>query len=180
MPGINWETGAKCKEFCRLILCVNADLPQNVAIATHIRADMAQSSIWWVLAGAVIALELLTGTFYLLMLSLGLVGAAIAAHLGASITAQLVVAALVGGGFVLGWRRHKQNKPSAPPASANRDVNLDVGETVQVDAWNPDGTGSVKYRGAHWDVSLASGANPAPGLHQIVEVVGSRLILRKL
>ena len=146
---------------------------------TH-EADMSQSSIWWVLAGAVVALELLSGTFYLLMLSLGLVGAALAAHLGTSITVQLVVAAVVGGGFVLGWRRYKQQKPSALPASANRDVNLDVGETVLVDAWNSDGTGSVRYRGANWNVCLATGASPAPGLHQIVEVIGSRLVLRKL
>ena len=69
---------------------------------------MAQTTIWWVLAGAVIALELLSGTFYLLMLSLGLVGAAIAAHLGASMPIQLVVAAVVGGGSVLAWRSYKQ------------------------------------------------------------------------
>jgi membrane protein implicated in regulation of membrane protease activity len=146
---------------------------------TH-EADMAQSSIWWVLAGAVIALELLSGTFYLLMLSLGLIGAAIAAHLGATLTVQLVVAAVVGGGFVLCWRRYKQQRPSALPASANRDVNLDVGETVQVEAWNPDGTGSVRYRGAHWDVSIDAGATPTAGAHRIVEVIGSRLVLRKL
>ncbi|NDE73495.1 MAG: NfeD family protein, partial [Betaproteobacteria bacterium] len=41
---------------------------------------MAQTTIWWVMAGALIALELLSGTFYLLMLSLGLVAAALAAH----------------------------------------------------------------------------------------------------
>ena len=141
---------------------------------------MAQTSIWWVLAGAVIALELLTGTFYLLKLSLGLIGAAIAAHLGASTTVQLVVAAVVGGGFLLAWRSYRQKTPSAPPASANRDVNLDVGETVQVDAWKPDGTSAVKYRGAHWDVSIIPGTTPVPGPHRIVEVIGSRLVVRQL
>lgn len=141
---------------------------------------MADSTIWWVLAGAAIAVELLSGTFYLLMLSLGLIGAAIAAHLGATVTLQLVVAAVVGGGFVLAWRRYKQKTPSTAPAGANRDVNLDVGETVQVDAWRPDGTGSVKYRGANWSVSLVGGAAAAPGLHRIVEVVGSRLLVEKL
>ena len=140
---------------------------------------MAQTTIWWVLAGAVIALELLSGTFYLLMLSLGLVGAAIAAHLGASMPIQLVVAAVVGGGSVLAWRSYKQRTPSAAPASANRDVNLDVGETVLVESWKPDGTSSVKYRGAHWDVALIPGVTPAPGLHHIVEVVGSRLMVCK-
>lgn len=141
---------------------------------------MAQTSVWWVLAGAVIALELLTGTFYLLMLALGLVGAAIAAHLGAGTALQLVVAAVVGGGSVLAWRSYKQKTPSAPPASANRDVNLDVGETVQVDQWTPDGTSSVKYRGAHWEVAIEASVTPTPGLHRIIEVIGSRLVVRKL
>jgi membrane protein implicated in regulation of membrane protease activity len=141
---------------------------------------MAESTIWWVLAGAVIAVELTTGTFYLLMLSMGLVAAAIAAHLGASTTVQLVVAAIVGGGSVVAWRGYKQRMPSAPRASANHDVNMDVGETVHVDAWNPDGTSSVKYRGANWQVSLLAGDTPTPGLHTIVEVIGSRLIVKKL
>ena len=66
---------------------------------------MAESTLWWLLAGGLIALELLTGTFYLLMLSLGVAGAAIAAHLGASVTVQLVVAAVLGGGFWPLFRR---------------------------------------------------------------------------
>ena len=140
---------------------------------------MAQSSIWWVLAGVVIAVELLSGTFYLLMLSIGLMAAAIAAHLGATGTMQLVVAALVGGGFVVAWRSYKQKQPSVARASANRDVNLDVGETVQVDVWGPDRSSFVKYRGANWSVSLVAGAVASPGKHSIVEVVGSRLIVEK-
>jgi len=141
---------------------------------------MAQSTIWWVLAGAVIAVELLTGTFYLLMLSMGLIAAAIAAHLGATLPLQLVVAAVVGGGFVVGWRLYKQKTPSAAPASSNRDVNLDVGEHVRVEQWNPDGTASVKYRGANWSVALIPGATATSGDYSIVEVVGSRLIVNKL
>lgn len=141
---------------------------------------MAESTVWWVLAGAAIAVELVTGTFYLLMLSMGLVAAAIAAYLGVSATVQLVVAAVVGGGSVVAWRSYKQKTPSALPASANRDVNLDVGETVHVEAWGPDGTSSVKYRGANWSVSLVAGATPCPGVHSIVEVIGSRLVVRKL
>jgi membrane protein implicated in regulation of membrane protease activity len=140
---------------------------------------MTQSSIWWVLAGAVIAAELMTGTFYLLMLSIGLVAAAAAAYLGATTTVQLVVAAVVGGGAVIAWRRYRQIQPSAAPASSNRDVILDIGETVHVNAWEPDGTSSVKYRGANWNVSLVPGATASPGNHSIVEIVGSRLILKK-
>ena len=141
---------------------------------------MVESTIWWLLAGAFVAVELLTGTFYLLLLSIGLVAAAIAAHAGATVTVQLVVAAVVGGGSVLAWRRYKQKIPSALPAGANHDVNLDVGEIVHVDDWSPDGTSSVKYRGAKWDVLLVAGATPSPGSYRIVEVIGSRLVVKQL
>ncbi|MFZ4481212.1 MAG: NfeD family protein [Rhodoferax sp.] len=140
---------------------------------------MTQSSIWWVLAGVLIAAELMTGTFYLLMLSIGMAAAAVASHLGAPIALQLVAAAAFGGGSVVGWRSYRKRQPSSAPASANRDVNLDIGETVQVDAWNPDGTACVRHRGANWSVSLAEGSTASAGTHRIVEIIGNRLIVRK-
>jgi membrane protein implicated in regulation of membrane protease activity len=141
---------------------------------------MAESTLWWLLAGGMIALELLTGTFYLLMLSLGVAGAAIAAHLGASVTVQLVVAALLGGGCVLAWRSYKKHQPPVLPAGANRDVNLDIGETLHIETWNDDGTSTAHYRGANWSVTLRTGTASSPGLHRIVEVIGSRLVVEKL
>ena len=141
---------------------------------------MTQSTLWWVLAGTVIALELLSGTFYLLMISTGLIAAALSAHLGASVVTQLVVAALVSGGAVAGWRVYQKKKPQALPASINHDVNMDIGEQVHVDAWNADGSSTVKYRGAQWQVELEPGAPHCVGLHRIVEVMGSRLIVRKI
>lgn len=141
---------------------------------------MTQSSIWWVFAGVLVVAELMTGTFYLLMVAIGLTAAAIAAHLGASLVVQWVVAAAIGGGSVLVWRRYRQLQPAAAPAGANRDVNLDIGETVQIEVWDSAGNSTVKYRGATWSASLETGTTPLPGKHAIVEVVGSRLIVRKL
>ena len=40
------------------------------------------ATVWWVLAGIAVAVELSTGTFYMLMLALGLAAGAIASHLG--------------------------------------------------------------------------------------------------
>ena len=141
---------------------------------------MAPSSIWWLLAGSAIAVELMTGTFYLLMLAIGLAAAAIGAHAGASSAAQLVIAALVGGGSVLVWRSIKLRAPPTAPASANGDVNLDIGGTVQVDIWQPDGTSTVNYRGAKWNVSHTAGTVTSAGAHRIVEVIGSRLVVEKI
>ena len=141
---------------------------------------MAESTIWWLCTGAAVAVELVTGTFYLLMLGVGLAAAAVAAHLGANTVVQLLVAAVVGGGAVTGWHIRQLRRPAAPPASANRDVNMDIGETVQVDTWNPDGTASVKYRGANWTVIHRSGNTPSSGAHRVSEVIGSRLLVDKI
>ena len=141
---------------------------------------MAESTIWWLCAGAAVAVELLTGTFYLLMLGVGLAAAAVAADLGASTVVQLLVAAVVGGGAVTVWHLRQLRRPAAPAAGANRDVNLDVGETVHVDAWSPDGTATVKYRGANWTVIHRSGNTPSTGAHRVAEVVGSRLLVDKI
>ncbi|HYF43210.1 MAG TPA: NfeD family protein [Ramlibacter sp.] len=141
---------------------------------------MAESTIWWLLAGAAVAIELVTGTFYLLMLAIGLAAAALAAHAGAAMPAQLVTAGLVGGGAVAAWHLARGKKTAGPAASANRDVNLDVGETVVVDAWNADGTATVKYRGASWTVAAAPGTAPSPGPHRVREVVGNRLVVDKI
>ena len=43
--------------------------------------DLSASTFWWVAAGVAVAVELATGTFYLLMIALGLAGAAVAAML---------------------------------------------------------------------------------------------------
>ena len=141
---------------------------------------MAQSTIWWLLAGVAVIVELVSGTFYLLMLAAGLAAAAIASHLGATETVQITVAALVASGAVLGWRAYKMSVPSSPSANANPDVNLDIGATVQIDAWNPDGTANVKYRGANWTVSPEENHPMTTGAHRVVGVLGSRLIVRKI
>ena len=140
---------------------------------------MTESTIWWLLTGAAVAVELLTGTFYLLMLAIGLAAGALAAHAGAGTSTQLVIAAIVGGGAVTAWHLLRPRQP-AGPASANRDVNMDVGETVHVDAWNADGTASVKYRGAAWAVVAAPGTALEPGAFRVREVVGSRLVVEKI
>ena len=140
---------------------------------------MAESTIWWLLAGAAVAVELLTGTFYLLMLATGLGGAAIAAHLGAGMAVQLLTAAVVGGGAVVAWHARRSKQPRPLPAHENRDVNLDIGMQVRVEQWQPDGTAQVKYRGAAWSVRFDGEGAAAPGQHTIRAVEGSQLLVIK-
>ncbi|MEJ6023283.1 NfeD family protein [Ramlibacter sp. PS4R-6] len=140
---------------------------------------MAQATWWWVAAGIAVAVELGTGTFYLLMIAAGLAAGAIAAHLGLDPTLQVVAAALVGGGAVAAWHAKRRREPPGAQARANPDVNPDIGEVVQVDAWGADGSASVHYRGARWTAVAAPGTAREPGPHRIREVVGNRLVVEK-
>jgi membrane protein implicated in regulation of membrane protease activity len=139
--------------------------------------DWNTATLWWVGAGVLVAAELATGTFYLLMVALGATAGALAAHLGLGGTAQVVVAALLGGGATLAWHVHRGRSPGAAPANANRDVNLDIGERIHVAAWNADRSARVQYRGAQWSVQYGGPDAPAPGDHFIVAIEGNRLIV---
>jgi membrane protein implicated in regulation of membrane protease activity len=141
---------------------------------------MADSTIWWLLAGTAVAVELVTGTFYLLMLAIGLAAGALLAHAGAGPVAQVLAAAAVGGSSVVGWYYAKKRRPEDPSIRADRSVNLDVGETVHIERWNPDGTAIVKYRGATWTAVHRVGEIPVAGPHRVAELVGSRLLVDPL
>ena len=140
---------------------------------------MSESTVWWLLAGVLVALELATGTFYLLMLAVGMAAGALAAHAGLPVTGQLVVSALVGLALVAGWYLIKRRKPGDPSARAERSVNLDVGETLQIQQWQDDRTASVRYRGAPWTAQLREGLPPEPGVYRVTELQGNRLVVDK-
>jgi membrane protein implicated in regulation of membrane protease activity len=145
------------------------------------RKTMAESTIWWLLAGSAIALELVTGTFYLLMLAVGFSAGALAAHLGFTLIGQMLIAAAIGGGAVVAWHWRRSKSPAPLPANANPDLHLDIGETVHVLRWNADGTASVHFRGAQWTAIAADPTAPAsPGNFRIKEMQGNRLVIERL
>ncbi len=141
---------------------------------------MSDSTLWWLLAGSTVALELFTGTFYLLMLAVGMAAGAVAAHAGLGMVGQLLVAAITGSAAVVAWYFIKKRRDSDPSVRALRSVNLDVGEILQIDEWNVDGTASVKYRGAQWTAIHRPGNTPTPGSYRVAELVGSRLLVDKV
>lgn len=131
---------------------------------------------WLVVAGVLVIAELFTGTFYLLMIAIGLSAGALAALAGASGPMQTLAAALVGLAATALLHRSRFGKPTKLEATRDRNVNLDIGQRVAVAHW-VDGRARVMYRGALWDVELGPGAQPEAGDYRIVEVRGSRLIL---
>ncbi len=137
---------------------------------------MSDTTIWWLISGGLVAAELMSGTFYLLMLAIGATAAALAAHMGMGLTIQLATAALMGGSSVVLWRQKRLRREVNAPT----ELHLDIGETVDVSTWDANGTAQVKHRGANWTAVCASTQTPSPGTHRIQTIQGSRLVLEKI
>jgi membrane protein implicated in regulation of membrane protease activity len=139
---------------------------------------MNDSTLWWLLAGMLVAAELGTGSFYLLALALAAACGALAAHAGLALSTQVViaaVAALLGTSAWYQWR--KRSSAEQLPAQADRNVNLDIGETVQVATWDAQGRALVQYRGAQWQARYAGTGMAAPGTFRIKALNGNQLEL---
>ena len=108
---------------------------------------MEEDLLWAILGLALVLVELVTGTFYLLMLAIAAFGAALAAWLGQPFGVQAVVAAVIAGAGCYGVHvyRAKSAKQQMAP--------VDAGQPARFENWVDQGAGRarVRYRGASWD-----------------------------
>lgn len=114
----------------------------------------------WLIAGFVLVItELVTGTFYLLVLGIaGLVGAGVA-YAGGAFVWSAIAAAIVALAGVVGVHRYKRKM------LPGRMRGLDVGQPAAFESWVNQGAGHarVRYRDALWDAQVADGAAAEPG-----------------
>ncbi len=130
--------------------------------------------VWWFVLGfGLLVAELLTGTFYLLVIALACGVAGVAALLGAPFALQVLVAAVIGFAGSL-WLRKSR---AARPVDNDALQNMDVGQVVRVDHWGANRTARASYRGAMWDVELAAGEEAAAGDFVIRDIQANRLIV---
>ena len=117
----------------------------------------------WIIAGFVlIIVEMVSGTFYLLVIGIGAFAGAIVAWAGGGYIAQAVgacVVAMVGTGVVYGWHAARR-KASSPTENM-----LDVGQSVVLETWSDaaQGIARVRYRGTTWDARVSADPKPEPG-----------------
>jgi membrane protein implicated in regulation of membrane protease activity len=131
---------------------------------------------WWLAAAVLVIAEMLSSTFYLIAVALGLASAGCAAYLGVPWGGQTAVAALLCTISVAGVHRWKHRQ-----VKSNEQSNFayDIGESVQVTHWSDERHARVSYRGAEWDAELAGNVMPEAGrkVWRIKNIVGSRLII---
>ena len=114
----------------------------------------------WAIAGmALVIIELLSGTFYLLMLAIAAFGAAAAAYFAQAFPVQCIVATVLGAAGCYGV--HLYRAKSAP----GRMAPIDAGMPASFESWLDAGSrlARVRYRGASWDARVEGSDAIEPG-----------------
>jgi membrane protein implicated in regulation of membrane protease activity len=134
-----------------------------------------QPALAWLLGGLLlVVVELMTGTFYLLILGIAAGIGSLVAFLDQPLWIQAVIAAIaaVVGGILVN-RYHRAVNASSPKDTAN-----DVGQTVTIESWVSESQrlARVRYRGTTWDADVLGNDRAEVGARlYVVATEGSRL-----
>ena len=110
-----------------------------------------ESYLVWLAAGFVLVIaELVTGTFFLLVLGIAAFAGSATAWFGLGFWVEAMCAAAVAVAGVLWVRQYRKATPQSDMAS------LDLGQAVTFDAWvsREQGAARVTYRNTQWDAEV--------------------------
>ncbi len=138
---------------------------------------MSTITIWVLLGTGLLVTEMLTGTFFLLFLSLGAFAASLAALFGfESMPLQIMICGVVAGlGFFL------LKKPLQKKLLKTASVQIDQGQVVRIEQPLSAGqTTRISYQGTTWEARNTDSAALNPGDDGlIVGTEGHILLLKK-
>ncbi len=133
--------------------------------------------LWLIAAFILVIVELVTGTFYLLVFGVaGFAGAAVAG-VGLNLWWQCSVAVIVGLAGVAWVHRWRGRKTEGAAA-----FSIDAGQPALFDSWisRDAGHARMKYRDTLWDAVVEGGSDAAPGeVFYVVSVNGNTLKVSK-
>src|SRR5437762_8419621 len=114
---------------------------------------------WGVLGLALVIAELLTGTFYLVMLGVAAFGGAAVAGLGQPFAVQVIVAFVVAVAGCYGVHAYRAKNRSQQMPS------IDAGMPASFESWIDTGArlARVRYRGASWEAQVEGADALEPG-----------------
>lgn len=136
-----------------------------------------EHSLAWLIAGFLLVItELVTSTFYLLVLGIAAFAGAGVAYAGGALLAQAIVASVVAVAGVIGVNRYRH------AIGSRRMRGLDVGQPATFDSWvnKSAGHARVKYRDTFWDAQTAGDVSGETGeILYVTSVDGSTLKVSK-
>lgn len=129
-------------------------------------------SLWLIVAAALTGLEMLTGTFYLLLMAIAALAGCVAALNDFTITQQLLVFGTFGVIEAVAFTVYRRHHPAKQPQNF-----LDMGNPVVFKNIAPDGNWVVRYRGADWQARPAKEHTRKDAPLVIVKTMGNILIV---
>src|SRR4051812_42818229 len=114
---------------------------------------------WGAVGLALVIVELLTGTFYLLVLGIAAFGAALVAGLGQDFPVQAIVAAVLAAVGCYGVHVYRAKNRAGQMAP------IDAGMPANFESWTDVSSrlARVRYRGASWDARVEGAEALEPG-----------------
>lgn len=115
---------------------------------------MEADFLWAILGLTLVIVELLSGTFYLLVLGVAAFGAALVAWLGQPFGVQALVLAAISGFGCYGVHLYHAK------SGTRQMTHVDAGQPASFESWVDQGArlARVRYRGASWDALVDSDA----------------------
>lgn len=129
-------------------------------------------SLWLIVAAALTGLEMLTGTFYLLLMAIAALAGCVAALTDFSTTQQLLVFGAFGLIEAVAFTVYRRRHPAKLPQNF-----LDVGNVVVFKGVAPDGSWIVRYRGADWQARPMREQTRQDETLVIIKTMGNILIV---
>lgn len=136
--------------------------------------------VWFALSAICLILELMTGAFFLLFISIGLLAAGVLAFFELHLYWSLGAFALISLSSIFFLRVFGIRKSPAKKPALDKNVNLDIGTSIFVNSWNGNRRTQVNYRGAQWQAILADHITSIPensGYYKIMAINGLVLVL---
>ncbi|MFY7697705.1 MAG: NfeD family protein [Legionella sp.] len=129
---------------------------------------------WFVLALTVLALEVVTGTFYFLIIAIAAAIVGLANYFDLLFPVQLMlfaISSLIGVILLQYWQRTYRSSEQAQSQC------LDIGQPVSILVMHDHLKARVFYRGTEWDAILDVAENDEKAIFYIKEIRGCVLVL---
>ena len=132
--------------------------------------------IWLVAGFLLVIVELVSGTFYLVVLGVAALAGGAVAYAGLPVSVQAVVAAALAVGGVF-WVNRVRRRSTGVKMRA-----LDIGQPARFDRWvdRAAGQARVKHRDALWDATVVGEISGEPGeVLTVISIDGNTLKVSK-
>ncbi|UOF93958.1 MAG: NfeD family protein [Bordetella sp.] len=133
--------------------------------------------LWFGLAFLILTLEIISGSFYLIFVAIGLAGAGIVStfvNLKLQFFSFCIISLF---SLIFCKNRFFKNSDTKDNNFEKLNNHMDIGKILIISDWLDNNIGHVNHNGVQWKVELAYGFHKQNNLYQIIGIRGNRFIV---